>query len=266
MDDGNSLREWGIKIGLPALFYGLGLTMMFGGPSVFWYGVAVAVFASIWFAWDWYIISKSYGMLRRVSGNMLTSITILIVGWLVFRAAPLPIYIEANVNPYIQGELNHDIIWDDWYSEAIVRVKNDTNYPYSNIDLTISTDLEIAKAVTEYKYSSCVSKPDKDIEFRVEGEVKKKKVVLPMSPMTGQPSFAPAYRITCEKLIPKSEIRIEIAIVHLNPIIDRQWPKSLVSNKTLPKIVNVEGSYEAYNRNRWIKQVQCFDKDGCIRK
>jgi hypothetical protein len=181
--------------------------------------------------------------------------------YLVVRPAPIILSGDVSANTYESGANVHGIVWNDVYSEAVIRVANESGAVYSNVDMTVKTDLTIAQIAIEYNYASCTSHPNMDgMELTLFGQTSDgKEIAIP--PAAGISPYVPTYRIICENLVPNSEIRIDIAMIHMNLFIERKGP-----DKALPKVASISISYDAYLRSRNADRTFCFDPDRCLRK
>jgi hypothetical protein len=87
MDQKPTLLEWIFKIGLPLALIALGIGMT--GYSNFWLGVLIALFATVFFAIAWWLISRHHSLIQKICGFGVVAIFIAIIVAIVSRPAPL---------------------------------------------------------------------------------------------------------------------------------------------------------------------------------
>jgi hypothetical protein len=256
--DRHTLFDQPFKLGLPLALYALGVGMALTGSSNFWPGMCLAALGACLFAMHLWQISKLNPLDRRLFSLIASCLLFLILGWMIFRPAPLIFEISDKPGGYIQGSKAYGIIWNDSYSEGRIIISNQSAYDYSNIDLTIRSDLSIAAISISGDFLSCnwgvEGLPDfyvRVIDNKGEGNLK------PDTVPNVQP-IAPNRRVRCDKIPSHGDLTIELALLSLNSVINGQWPKQLTSSRRDPRWISLQGSYEAFGRSQLLFEPKCF--------
>jgi hypothetical protein len=150
------LREWGVGLGIPALAYSLGFSLMLASPDVFWFGFKIAAFACAFLALDWWLLSKPQPLVLRVSGLAVSILAFSLIAWLAFRPLPLTVTMYAESHNYVPNTNVDGIAWKPNYSELGVILSNDTGVEYRNVDIYIRSDIVIADSGIGETINKCV--------------------------------------------------------------------------------------------------------------
>ena len=160
---------------------------------------------------------------------------------IVFTPAPLSITYESDPAYFRQGTDIHGISWAPEYSELIVTFHNFSSHSFDDFDMTIGTDMAIAKIVQDTSIGGVSIVPEgSQIDIHMLGGSAggpPKEEVLPSIPGVGT-----RYRVVCNRLPSKTSLMIVAAVMDpkklsgLNPSPDNQ-------KKLLPEWASVEGSY-----------------------
>ncbi len=248
-----SIRAWHIAIGLPPTFLvGLGWTLIAMGPATFIAGAWIAAAGIVWLLLDWSFFSTGLSLTIRILGALVTIAIAAVLGWVVFRPAPLTISSILMSEKFADGVEIAGIKWKKEYSGFRTVLRNDSNFQYTNIEFMIRIDVLIAGIGFNTKFSQCDAEPTLG-PIEISGA----SISFPdkSGNMTATPLNFPLsnmYKIVCDKLLPHDPMEIVIAT-----------RRDLVKGGfDAASAVAMRGSFEAFLRKRNFDENECLIQ-GC---
>jgi len=256
MEGKETTRDWTIAAGIPiGAIYLLGVAMMVGGQLFFVFGPIFAHVAGLLLAWDWWVYSRRLPQTHRFIGMIVPGGLLFLSSYLAFRPAPIDISFDSPNIEYEPGSVLHGISWDPVYSEATIMIINKTENEYDNIDIFIKTDIEIAQVAIISDSAKCDATPD--VRLDITGILPNNKAI-PLTQTATPAIISPIYRVVCDKIIGKSSVFIEIALLSLNSTINGRQLSTLVASRVSPTWVLIDASYDGLGRRRRETPHQCF--------
>jgi hypothetical protein len=159
--------------------------------------------------------------------------------------ASFAINATADLFDYSSNFLGAAIPWKPEYAHVLLNFGNNEQDDFSDVDLVIGTDENIAAVVQKTNFPDVVIfSPIADsgiggslATVNKEGQ----KATTPMVAM--EMTSAPQYRIRCGRIFSHSTVQLNIALVSFNttPGVERQFP---YAPKSLPKWMDVKGTYK----------------------
>jgi len=246
------IRGWLTALGLPAALYGAGLCVL---AFHFWLGFWIACLGAAWLLGDWLYVSRKESWRVRALISLVPLALGGLVLWLAFRPADLEISAVALDGNYAKDTMIAGIKWDSKYSDLRVTLQNSQNDPYANIDVTIRTDLSIAKAGSMNSLSQCqfnLDMPGIGLSGATLSIIDKQGRAVDSTPLFTPESehvTATQYKIFCDKILPGEHLEFVIAV---SPGLN------LVGRKK-PSWASVEVNYDAYGRTHNKTMQYCFE-------
>ncbi len=207
------LREWHVGLGIPALAYALGFTLMTIGS--FWLGYWTCIAAAFFLAIDWWRYSAGRPISTRIIGLGISFSLIAVVSWLAFR----PIYMgvafsDPNFPEVTPGTKLLGIAWEKRDYQISFVVKNDTDLEFTDVRGLILTDRTIRQVSVDAGIDHCMVSPDIGSGVKISSAFAIKRDAngtVTTVPMTIASSTI--FKLTCEKISPHSVIEITLAVL-----------------------------------------------------
>jgi hypothetical protein len=246
---------------------GTGITFMATEmwPWAYWPGV-VAIYAGI-AALGYHIGTEESFQSMPLGTQIAVGIMFLsaIYIWsanVVFAAAPLLFPATANKgDKYPVGFDLAGIKWQKSYSDVRIDLRNPTSHDYKNVDLSIYTDLQIAQVgqITDIPNVSYFPQSTLEAQVNLEGKDKRgHKTSIPVVPQKGMAQSNQIYRVLIDKLPKKSTVKLVLAVVRINPMVNGKMPQTLFSADSVPAWIAVKGDYMAIGRERHVRVTHNF--------
>lgn len=159
---------------------------------------------------------------------------------------------------YVPGTEIAGIKWPDHASEIRLAIMNGTGSPFSNVDISIRSDLEIMRIGFFPSENTCSAYPLTLIEEIFAVTIKNQKI--PAFFKNG--SISPRYRIHCDTISPNSKVSVIVETVALNPGFNGHWPSPLIAPARAAKWLEIEKSYTARYRPYHSFRIICFSEIG----
>jgi hypothetical protein len=242
-----------IKLGIPVAVAVLGIGVVVSGPVYFWYGIAFGSIGTAALAVYCLLASRKWTKWERLEGF----IGVLLLGGilLVLVSITAPILVSWRIAPgnYPSGTKIAGIDWADNLTHLQIYLDNKTDRDYSDLDISIRTDLVIHAVEANNPFAKCTSEPESIIQAaEIYGTDKNGKPVTIPVPMTA--GISSIYRVRCEKLPSKSELELNIV---LSPFaFGKANPLGTVRVK--PSWAKMNVSWEGYGRFRSDAFDKCF--------
>jgi hypothetical protein len=162
-----------------------------------------------------------------------------------FRPAPLQISFIAEDHNYIPGTDIYGIKWNDSYCDMRSLITNQSNWPYSELEIFIRTNLFI-KEIGFNGRASCSGRswiPAGVADANITATDKSgKSFTIPFT----SPAFGTVFRIYCDKILGSETLEI------VSAIIDFQKPRKK------PSWVTLTASYNTFGRAEEKEIRKCF--------
>jgi len=274
----SQFRKWAIGLGLPALMFSIGMGLM--GWVSFWVGVAFVYGALFWLGADWWKLSRTKR--RRYIGTAVTGLVMAVLGYLVFRPAPLLAIVEIVGSEYSAGQVAGGITWGPGLGDLRVTLSNESDRDYNDLDIVLEVGqdqselpqiIEIAQlstipnvSFTTQPFSSkhvhltlfdlkttmqvealgtYGSSPESLLGKNEKGESKN----IPITPPSNEQLPSPRFRILCDKLPKHMDLKLIAAVAITNPpTLTGLLPTQLFAPFRSPSCVRVRIEYNASNR------------------
>jgi hypothetical protein len=241
-------RSWIILLGLPALLVGLGVTMT--GYLNFWLGVCLAFFAICYIAYEWWFFSKKFPIRGKALGWAAIGAVVLSIGWLVFRPVPIDADFLPMPETYPDGTNIGGIQWQKRFSQVRVILVNHSAEQYTNIDLRLRTNLDIAAVGFVSDFSTCGAKPLVPGILMSNPTMTRKnsdgsQTTLPMDKTLS----STVYRAFCDRLLAGEKLEVVLGLV---PKIGQDHPDPS------PTWISVRGSFDGLGRPRSLDRDECL--------
>jgi hypothetical protein len=248
-----------LSLGIPLSLLAWGLEK----SSSSWLGVTSLYIGAILFVasfpFEWWVNSNHVLWIRAGLG------AISLIGLLIwhFLPAPLTISSESRLPGYLAGTDVAGIRWSQDYSEFTVRIQNQTDEDYSNLEALIETDLVIEELKATENYANCSVFP----HFPPVGAPRvTSQWVDPQGhwhtsesvPSDEPPKSGWTYRLTCTKFPHLSEINLIGALQNQNFKLEIGQPLLLPPRPA--RWVKVNATYE-FRRPRKSNHTDCFSGD-----
>ena len=249
-----SVRGYVALLGIPALVFAVCMTMT--GYSNFTAGIIGSGAAALWFLIDWWLLSRSLPIYRRALGMLLGLAGLATVAYIGLLDAPIVVSWRLVPNSYPVGTKIAGVSWADNLTAMQTYISNETDNDYSNIDISIRTDLTILGLDAKSPFSSCTVKMDGPIKAAELYGVDEngKNITIPV-PMNEPGSMGSVFRIRCDKLVAGREIELTTALAAVS--LRNTEPVSPI--KTKPAWAKMTVQYEGRGRTRKPPQYyKCF--------
>ena len=163
---------------------------------------------------------------------------------------PLEIGAYGYDLPHPTGSNVDGIIWKaDIYSDVRVTLKNRQLARIENISLTLQPETSITEAV------QATNNPGVSISHANIGGIQVQEMAVTIedkngilwsipAPTGGREFIAPLVKLQASELLANGEMKIVMACVALNPMVNDQWPKTLIAPRRPPKWIRIYGTYE----------------------
>jgi hypothetical protein len=201
-----------VGLGIPGLAFGLGFAMI---PLNFWAGVALMGGSLPIFWWLLFRVFHRNEKIKLYSGIILSLTISSALFWAIWVPASISPLLASERGNYSKGTMIFGIPWQEFYSELIAAIVNDTDYDFTNIDIYLRTDLTIADLGIPRGINSCTYEPYTPF-FMAGGIIgaKNKNGETTDVPMLdkNKPIAANIYHVRCERISAHSEIEIRGAI------------------------------------------------------
>jgi hypothetical protein len=255
MADQESVREWIVALGLPALGVAMGLGVM--GYANYWGGVILVYIAVGFLIADlWWV--RFPALVRSIG-------TLVGIGCLVFFTtqvfAPAPLKVQVNVYStagYLPNQAG--IRWNPQFGDLRIEISNPTERDYDNIDLTFEAGDLGGAVIMQMRQLSALpgvnlladtaSEPQPFKAAWLMGWSHHRKIKIPLISTEQQPTRR--YRILCAKLPRKAIINLIGSIAILNSSRNGILPKQLFAKFHQPSDMRIVGGYIASNKPMWI--------------
>jgi hypothetical protein len=229
--------------------WGLIISLILGGFVSFWW---------MWICWSVGFVLFILLVLRewiknweeqpRIAVYVTVTTVFIIAAWTsIFASCPLIADIHYRPHPYLDGSTVDGITWSSNSVDVRINLTNPTRYGYEDVDIEISTDLDILGATQVAGVSRVELSPEVDaLEAYVTGKDSKGNIgILPnVKPLKRTSS----YRLRCDKVARHSIIQLAVKIAKANPSINGQGPQQLYGPRTIPAWVLIHGTYSATGR------------------
>lgn len=210
-----NVREYLVGLGIPALIFAICFSMT--GFMNFWAGVLGASLAIVWFAVDWYVLSRGMRLIVRGTGGLSALAAAIFVGWIAFRPAPINVAIDAPPGNYNEGTNALGVLWKVGYDPVNIIVFNNTSSEYEGFDSYVRTSLQIAEVGVRGYINQCIATAENPFVTIGSASLSynnAKGGTLSIPLFQGpQPIVSTFYRIRCDKLASNSKIDIVLAVV-----------------------------------------------------
>jgi len=223
-------------------------------------GIAIAIAASVYAQVDWWIRSRSHGKILRIFVSLVLFMPIALVVRIALGPKPLTIQMEAKEGNYEPSFEIGGILWTDSFSDLRVSATNPTDDSYTDVDIFVRTDLEIAQVGFLDIIKQCASAPT-EMPFKMTLGIEDKtgkSFDVPVLPKLNMITITNIYRIHCDKLSPKSGFEAIIAIVSPNPRVNGHMPQTLLGPRKRPSWAVLQLEYTAGNRRLSKFEAKCF--------
>jgi len=181
-------------------------------------------------------------------------------------AAPLGIIIVRGQGNYPENTDIASIKWQDKFSDVHVYLSNKGNYDYTNINVTIQTDLLIWQIGAAGPFTQCKSSPIDNLHIM--------SLMLDVLGSTGKnftliskpPTASKKFKIHCDALLSQTDVEFVLALVNLNSASGKSLAPGapMLLPRVEPKWAAVRVDFEANGRSLERDASKCFDGEkGC---
>jgi len=214
-ETGGSFRLWYLAVGFPMAFVAIGASLVMSAPIYFWLGICLATAGVPWLFAD-LCIYKPLSIITRLCGIAATLIAGAVIAFMAFRDAPLYMGIHHEILSFESGADANGIKWNDSYSGVMLIVKNTSDWPYSDIEIFIRTNIEIKDI--GFSSSNCGGHAwaPFGVSISIMNQKTGKNVALPKPGGT-------TFKINCDKLLNHEKLEILAAVTGPKPADKPQW-------------------------------------------
>ena len=131
-------------MGIPAALYAAGFGLAISGGTYFLPGITIGFVATIIFAASCWVESRAWTLRERLFPFAGVIFLFGPIAWVTFHPASIKVLFQLRDSNYPRGTKIAGIEWKDDLTDLRVFIRNETADDYSNLDLTIRTDLIIA--------------------------------------------------------------------------------------------------------------------------
>jgi hypothetical protein len=257
----DSPLRWAVDLGLPALGIGVGLAIAttITGTTSFCLGMGIASVAWVGLLIQIIRAENEASTLENLIRLCIWGLMGYVILWIIIRPDPMSVVIRRGPGNYSTNYDVGSIKWSDKFSETDIHLQNDSNSTYTNLDITIISDLII--------YQVSINSPLSDCKQSTMGAMSSMTLELHFKDNDGQdhtarspPPFASRkFRLHCDSLPSKSFIDLILALVKINTRPERS-PDMLLPHSD-PKWVVTQVEFQSNGRSRTIDMAKCFDGD-----
>ena len=156
-------------------------------------------------------------------------------------------YLQPDA-PYPAGIPIAGIIWREEYVDIRLDLVNGPTAAQS-VDFSVQLDTSIGGIGQLSQFPNITAFPDgSPPPAWLQGtDTQGKPFSLPMIPVPGTASIAPAYRVQCLSIFANATVHFVIASIAIAPMENGQLPKQLFGARRPPRVIRIKGKYETKN-------------------